>query len=212
LYPWGCLGKQTIFSRPADLERHYKNVHAPQDEKDRFPCGYPKCKRATSTFTRKDHYRDHLRDSHKEDIVLAKDDKKATIPFTSLLLISWKGRSRGSGWLCLLSEKGVYMVCGAGLDVDSDSASSESSLVGPVEDGTGGTSEEFATNKASTTSATTFKSFSRFDCLVLVNGWLTFNAGSVFSVILPALGRQASTQTRELWKCCRCLCGMAVVN
>ena len=76
LYPWGCSGKQTIFSRPADLERHYKNVHAPPDEKDCFPCDYSKCERATSAFTRKDHYRDHLRDFHKEDIGSAKGEKK----------------------------------------------------------------------------------------------------------------------------------------
>ncbi|KAE9366503.1 hypothetical protein N431DRAFT_284563, partial [Stipitochalara longipes BDJ] len=68
MYP-GCNGKQTVFSRPADLERHYKNVHA--DDKETLPCDYLNCPRSNmqgSPFTRKDHYRDHLRDYHKEDI------------------------------------------------------------------------------------------------------------------------------------------------
>jgi hypothetical protein len=47
--------------------------------------------------------------------------------------------------------KGGYIVCGTASDVGSNSASSESSLVG---DETGGTSEDFNTNRTSTTSAT----------------------------------------------------------
>ncbi|KAN0098420.1 hypothetical protein V8E51_014083, partial [Hyaloscypha variabilis] len=69
-YPGTCNSKQTVFSRPADLERHYKNVHA--TEKDSFPCDYPKCPRSQDPFHRKDYYRDHLRDLHKEDIGSAK--------------------------------------------------------------------------------------------------------------------------------------------
>ena len=74
-YPGVCNGKQSVFSRPADLERHYKNVHA--SNKDEFPCDYPKCPRAQDPFTRKDHYRDHLRDFHKEDIGAAKGEKSS---------------------------------------------------------------------------------------------------------------------------------------
>jgi hypothetical protein len=65
-----------VFSRPADLERHYKNVHASSPEKVSFPCDYSKCERALIPFTRKDHYRDHLRDFHMEDIGSAKGEKK----------------------------------------------------------------------------------------------------------------------------------------
>lgn len=75
-YPWGCTGKQTVFTRPADLERHYKNVHAAPDQKDLFNCDYTKCGRYHDPFTRKDHYRDHLRDYHKEDLGSAKAQKK----------------------------------------------------------------------------------------------------------------------------------------
>ncbi|KAE9378203.1 hypothetical protein N431DRAFT_174978 [Stipitochalara longipes BDJ] len=72
-FPGTCNGKQNVFSRPADLERHYKNVHA--SNKDAFPCDYAKCPRSQDPFTRKDHYRDHLRDFHKEDIGAAKGEK-----------------------------------------------------------------------------------------------------------------------------------------
>jgi RecJ-like exonuclease len=58
----------------------YRNVHAKLEQKDRFPCDYPKCVRsekgAQVPFTRKDHYRDHLRDFHKEDLGAVKCEKK----------------------------------------------------------------------------------------------------------------------------------------
>ncbi len=73
MYPGGCNGKQTIFHRPADLERHYRNVHGRGDE---FACDYPKCPRLKDPFFRKDHFRDHLRDYHKEDIGCAKGGPK----------------------------------------------------------------------------------------------------------------------------------------
>lgn len=72
-YPGTCTGKQSVFGRPADLERHYKNVHS--DSKDTFFCNFTKCPRSQDPFGRKDHYRDHLRDFHKEDIGCAKGEK-----------------------------------------------------------------------------------------------------------------------------------------
>jgi hypothetical protein len=74
-YPGLCTGKVSVFGRPADLERHYKNVHV--NEKDSFPCDYRTCPRSQekNSFMRKDHYRDHLRDYHKEDIGCAKGGK-----------------------------------------------------------------------------------------------------------------------------------------
>lgn len=68
-YPSNC-GKR--FRRPADLERHYKNVHASIGQKECYRCDYKKCSRSEEQFTRKDHYRDHLKDYHKEDIGYAK--------------------------------------------------------------------------------------------------------------------------------------------
>jgi hypothetical protein len=78
MYPTGCKGKQTCFGRPADLDRHYQNVHADADMRKKFICDYSKCGRSQDPFTRKDHYRDHLRDFHKEDIGCAKGENSKT--------------------------------------------------------------------------------------------------------------------------------------
>lgn len=53
------------------------NVHASANYKLSFKCDYGPCQRAKEPFTRKDHYRDHLRDYHKEDLGCAKGDKNA---------------------------------------------------------------------------------------------------------------------------------------
>ena len=66
MYPGVCTGRQNSFGRPSDLHRHYMNVHA--DIIDKWPCDYPTCPRSKETFTRKDHYRDHLKAYHEEDI------------------------------------------------------------------------------------------------------------------------------------------------
>ncbi|KAL1842218.1 hypothetical protein VTJ49DRAFT_5830 [Mycothermus thermophilus] len=67
-------------SRQADLERHYATVHfavfgsdgpdaLPTDKKKRkYVCDYKMCARHTEPFLRQDHFRDHLRFFHKEDI------------------------------------------------------------------------------------------------------------------------------------------------
>jgi hypothetical protein len=50
-------------------------VHGPDELKDQFPCDYASCQRTRPPFTRKDHYRDHLRDYHKEDLGCAKGER-----------------------------------------------------------------------------------------------------------------------------------------
>ncbi|KAK3394875.1 hypothetical protein B0H63DRAFT_60815 [Podospora didyma] len=62
----GCPKKEP-FSRSADLDRHIKNVHTPNDQK-KFPCDR-KCRRRDVPFLRADHFRDHIRDIHKEDLL-----------------------------------------------------------------------------------------------------------------------------------------------
>jgi hypothetical protein len=64
LYP-GC---DKIFKRRADLDRHYKHRHCADTTKESYRCDYQKCVRRREPFGRRDHYRDHLRDFHKEDI------------------------------------------------------------------------------------------------------------------------------------------------
>ena len=73
-FPGGCNSKQTFFTRPADLERHYILVHTSSDQ-NTFACDYSGCQRAKEGFTRKDHYRDHLRDYHRKDLGSAKGEK-----------------------------------------------------------------------------------------------------------------------------------------
>jgi hypothetical protein len=57
------------FKRNADLDRHYKQRHRAEDKKDTYHCDYSKCSRKEGQpFHRKDHFRDHLREYHNEDL------------------------------------------------------------------------------------------------------------------------------------------------
>ncbi|RYP82723.1 hypothetical protein DL770_005535 [Monosporascus sp. CRB-9-2] len=62
----GC--KSMPFKREADLERHYQQMHWDSSAKPSFRCDYPKCSRSTNPLPRFDHYRDHCRDYHREDL------------------------------------------------------------------------------------------------------------------------------------------------
>ncbi|KAK4466476.1 hypothetical protein QBC42DRAFT_74477 [Cladorrhinum samala] len=62
-------GCRNGFSRAADLERHCKIVHLDERERKKYHCDYKKCPRHESPFFRQDHFRDHLRDFHKEDLL-----------------------------------------------------------------------------------------------------------------------------------------------
>lgn len=62
----GCNAKP--FNRPADLDRHYIQLHGSDKEKKSFYCDYGRCNRATSPFHRLDHCREHFREFHREDI------------------------------------------------------------------------------------------------------------------------------------------------
>ncbi|KAI5467260.1 hypothetical protein BGZ63DRAFT_21287 [Mariannaea sp. PMI_226] len=62
----GCNARP--FKRCADLQRHYKNTHAPESLRDSYLCDYPRCTRSREPFHRRDHFRDHLREYHREDI------------------------------------------------------------------------------------------------------------------------------------------------
>ncbi len=64
----GCTAKP--FTRSADLDRHYKHNHT-RSGAETYNCDYRKCKRSTGNlcFGRKDHFRDHLREYHREDLI-----------------------------------------------------------------------------------------------------------------------------------------------
>lgn len=62
----GTCNKQ--FNRNADLDRHMKFIHCKATVPSR-QCDYPRCGRHANPFHRDDHFRDHLRDQHKEDLL-----------------------------------------------------------------------------------------------------------------------------------------------
>ncbi|KAJ8060829.1 hypothetical protein OCU04_009913 [Sclerotinia nivalis] len=64
-FPSGC---SKVFRRSADLQRHYKLVHAHADQKSLYSCGSKRRATDNDPFTRKDHYRDYLKDFHEEDV------------------------------------------------------------------------------------------------------------------------------------------------
>ncbi|KAL0777925.1 hypothetical protein CaCOL14_005578 [Colletotrichum acutatum] len=83
----GCTANP--FKRKADLERHYRQVHQDPSKKEAHKCDYPKCSRRSEPFGRRDHFRDHLRDYHNEDIF-----KRGTHVDDSWL----QGRNLSSRW------------------------------------------------------------------------------------------------------------------
>ncbi|KAJ3959113.1 hypothetical protein N0V92_004263 [Colletotrichum tropicale] len=83
----GCTANP--FKRKADLERHYRQVHQDPSKKEAHKCDYPKCSRKNEPFGRRDHFRDHLRDYHNEDIF-----KRGTHVDDSWL----QGRNLSSRW------------------------------------------------------------------------------------------------------------------
>lgn len=75
-------GTRPCFSRSADLTRHYSRLHISDEKKESIYCDYSHCDRAKNPFGRKDHWRDHLRDFHKEDMSRPKDTNEETIKET----------------------------------------------------------------------------------------------------------------------------------
>lgn len=93
-----CLAPScnATFRRNADLDRHYKHKHTEASKKATFFCDYRKCNRGREPFHRLDHFRDHLRQYHKEEIekrstvVTGGDGRQPGIP----------GNGRQSWWRC----------------------------------------------------------------------------------------------------------------
>ncbi|KUJ23251.1 uncharacterized protein LY89DRAFT_177184 [Mollisia scopiformis] len=100
-YP-GCTGKVRVFGRPANLIRHYKNVHLDPDIKDFFACDHRNCGRSFNPFSRKDHLRDHFRDYHKEPIGNAKGEKSMRNTPKWLEVQSWLNDRvyKANWWRC----------------------------------------------------------------------------------------------------------------
>ncbi|KAI1172880.1 hypothetical protein F4777DRAFT_559830 [Nemania sp. FL0916] len=77
------------FRRRADLERHCEQIHKP---KDSFRCDRRGCHRGgDAPFQRRDHYRDHLREFHLEDLVRRKPSESARESW-------WQTRNINTQW------------------------------------------------------------------------------------------------------------------
>ncbi|KAF4633595.1 hypothetical protein G7Y89_g4526 [Cudoniella acicularis] len=101
-----------VFSRPADLERHYRQVHASEDQKENHYCDYRNCNRSNEPFTRKDHFRDHLKEYHKEDIGYCKGEKTAKDKAKwAAKQRSWEAERRISDkwWRCVKCLDKIYV-------------------------------------------------------------------------------------------------------
>lgn len=65
----GC--RKRAFARLSDLQRHAWSHHEVETlaaSKATWRCDYRRCGRSVTPFHRLDHYRDHLRDQHREDL------------------------------------------------------------------------------------------------------------------------------------------------
>ncbi|KAB5539365.1 hypothetical protein GE09DRAFT_1062427 [Coniochaeta sp. 2T2.1] len=80
----GQCNKQ--FNRAADLDRHMKFIHCKATVPPMI-CDYRRCPRHKNPFLRADHFRDHLRDQHKEDLL--KRGEAAPVPDATW----WRERS-----------------------------------------------------------------------------------------------------------------------
>lgn len=121
------------FKRPADLERHYRHVHkvkpvasregsaspsatplspfddtgnyrAKAKEEEIYICDRGGCSRnASNPLERKDHFRDHLREFHKEDVGREKWKKDETDEVRREKQMAWEdGRVINPGrWRCI---------------------------------------------------------------------------------------------------------------
>ncbi|KAL2130904.1 hypothetical protein VTI74DRAFT_5810 [Chaetomium olivicolor] len=85
-------------SRQADVERHYRTVHLKEEDQTKYVCDYRRCTRHRNPFLRQDHFRDHLRHFHKEDLLVrrgGKDDDPEQF---------WESRApfavKGGWWRC----------------------------------------------------------------------------------------------------------------
>ncbi|KAK3688235.1 hypothetical protein B0T22DRAFT_148433 [Podospora appendiculata] len=115
----GCTS-QKAFTRRADLDRHYKRVHVQNSNGDPFVCDYKKCPRHKAPFSRIGHFKDHLRDYHKEDL-----PRRGVLEDAEW----WSSRSVkamfGGWWRCSRCLKRVYIgllggYCDCGNECESE--------------------------------------------------------------------------------------------
>ena len=101
-FPSTSCSERAPFKRPADLERHYQNIHVSAEAKDRFPCDYTRCPRHSNPFTRKDYLRNHLKEYHKEDLGRAQGHRTLTKKAWATLQNNWldERQINAKWWRC----------------------------------------------------------------------------------------------------------------
>lgn len=143
-YP--CLICTQSFARQADLKRHYDHMHSPAENLDRFYCDYKQCLRSEKgsrqaqermgsqppsekvagigPFTRKDHFKAHLREQHQEALPKRDPRKDPGWLDGKILKEEW--------WRCVKCLKRVwihkqrdenrneYMCCNCGAPCDQE--------------------------------------------------------------------------------------------
>ena len=84
----GCT-HQRSFNRKADLERHQREVHDSQSNRNDFLCTHPGCKRSLlgKGFSRKENLADHLKRIHKNTELNAGNNTDLRSPQSSTLLL-----------------------------------------------------------------------------------------------------------------------------
>jgi hypothetical protein len=93
-YDCNYKGCSKTFARAADADRHMKQVHRSDADKDSYLCDSPQCDRAHRPFHRFDHFREHLREYHKEDLYKRNKTEEATWLATRNIKPEW-WRCRG---------------------------------------------------------------------------------------------------------------------
>ncbi|CZR65272.1 uncharacterized protein PAC_15172 [Phialocephala subalpina] len=93
------------------------SVHVLSDQTKKFHCDYTKCQRRNNPFTRKDYYRKHLRQVHKEDLGCANRGKKIDKNNRATIQQAWLAdRKISSSWWrcehCLLRRQVKDSKCG----------------------------------------------------------------------------------------------------
>jgi hypothetical protein len=93
-YACNHKGCTKTFARAADLDRHMKHVHRSDSDKDLIYCDSPHCDRTKRPFHRSDHFREHLREYHKEDLYRPNKTESADWLLTRNIRAEW-WRCRG---------------------------------------------------------------------------------------------------------------------
>ncbi|KAK4142051.1 uncharacterized protein C8A04DRAFT_30307 [Dichotomopilus funicola] len=105
----GCL---KVASRLADVDRHVRMTHVAEAERKKYFCDYKRCARHTDPFFRPDHFRDHLRGFHMEDL-LKRSVRVDRRWWATRAMMEWWWRCNRC-FMRVVSEESGYVCSGCG--------------------------------------------------------------------------------------------------